>query len=237
MENRDFGERVAAVKRELRSRSTDGVERRTQTSTLEVRASDEGWQIVGHGIVYNSLSENLGGFREMVSPGAADAVLASGPDVRGLLNHNPDLVLGRTIAGTMTLTSDATGVRYVIDPPDTSYARDLRVSLERGDITQSSFAFRIARGGEEWEEDDESGLLIRTITKFSGLYDMSPVTYPAYPAADSGLQKNSAPPVERDDDEPAEAAHQDGDEGTRQAEKVLSRNYVARDLAARARLL
>ena len=227
METRVFGELVAAAKREIRSRSTDGVERRTFPTLLEARATATGWQIVGHGIVYNALSENLGGFREQVAEGAATDVLASNPDVRGLINHNPDLLLGRTLAGTMTLEDDLpVGLRYIIDPPDVSYANDLHVSMDRGDINQSSFAFRIARGGDIWEEDEESGLLIRTIIKFSGLYDMSPVTYPAYPTTDSGVAsfnfeeadrtvevpdapEEPAPTEQRTDDEPAEAARPD----------------------------
>jgi uncharacterized protein len=221
-----LGDRIAAAKREIRSNSIDGVERRTFTTLLEVRATATGWQIVGHGIVYNVLSDNLGGFREVVAEGAATDVLASNPDVRGLFNHNPDLVLGRTLAGTMALEDDPpVGLRYIIDPPNVSYANDLRVSMDRGDVNQSSFAFRVARGGDTWEEDPDSGLLIRTIIKFSGLYDMSPVTYPAYPTTDSGVVSRdlpahgpeTAPAPERTDDEPAEAARPDGESEVQQA--------------------
>jgi HK97 family phage prohead protease len=251
METADLGTRIAAAKREIRSRSTDGVERRTFSTLLEVRATVTGWQIVGHGIVYNVLSENLGGFREMVAEGAATDVLASNPDVRGLINHNPDLLLGRTTAGTMTLEDDPpTGLRYIIDPPDVSYANDLHVSMDRGDINQSSFAFRIARGGDIWEEDEETGLLIRTIIKFSGLYDMSPVTYPAYPTTDSGVASHQpsahepelapegelvvpVPTVERTDDEPAEAARPDGDGEDQQAGEPVARNERAERLRIR----
>ena len=235
MNPEEFGVRVAAAKREIRGRSLDGIERRMVTSTIEVRDGDAGRQIVGYGYVFNSLSENLGGFREVIAPGAGADVLAGTPDIRGLFNHNPDLVLGRTTAGTMSVEEDDTGSRYLIDAPDTSYARDLLVSLERGDVNQSSFAFRIARGGDVWDEDPESGLLLRTITKFSGLYDMSPVTYPAYPETSSGVR--TAPDVERVDDEPAGQRVHDGDIEERQADKGLSLSFVRRDLAARERLL
>lgn len=175
---------------------------------------------MGHGIVYNSLSENLGGFREKVAEGAAEGLLDD-PEIAGLFNHDSNLVLGRVGAGTMVLEDNPpTGVRYTIDPPDTSYANDLRVLMDRKDVYQSSFAFRIARHGDEWEEDEETGVLIRTIIKFSRLYDMSPVTYPAYPAADSGAASISpgeveppevpVSPDERNDDVPAEAARLDG---------------------------
>jgi HK97 family phage prohead protease len=162
----------------------------------------------------------------MIAEGAADGLLDD-PEIAGLFNHNPDLVLGRVGAGTMALEDNPPrGVRYLIDAPDTTLGNDLRVLMERGDVYQSSFAFRIARGGDTWEEDPESGLLIRTIIKFSRLFDMSPVTYPAYPSADSGVaslptsaedEPDSAPPVERTDDEPAEAARPDGDGEDQQA--------------------
>lgn len=190
--------RIAAVKREIRKRSYDGIERRTISAPVEVRAEGDSRKIAGYGYVFNSLSENLGGFREVIAPGAGAQVIAKGPDVRGLFNHNPDLILGRTTSGTMRIGEDEKGGWYEIDPPDTSYANDLMVSLERGDVTQSSFAFRVARGGEEWDED-ENGVLIRTITKFSDLFDQSPVTYPAYEAATSGVRTVDLADEERDD--------------------------------------
>lgn len=191
-----FEKRVADAKREIRARSIDGVERLTLPATVESRELPSGaWRIIGHGIVYNSLSEDLGGFREQIKPGAATKILASMPDVRGLFNHDPNLVLGRTTNGTMRLDDSTHGLAYTITPPDTSYANDLRVLLARGDITQSSFAFRVGSGGSTWEEDPESDGLIRTVHEFSGLYDMSPVTYPAYTLTDAGA--SSSAPGER----------------------------------------
>lgn len=194
----DFEQRVQAAKRHVRANAWDGIERSTVTTTLEVRESASGWQIAGRGIVYDKLSENLGGYREIIKPGAATSVLASEPDIRGLFNHDPNLILGRTTAGTMTVTEVDGGVDYVIDAPDTSYAANLRTSLERGDVTQSSFAFRIAAGGAEWTEDPETGGLIRVVTEFSGLYDMSPVVYPAYPDTVSGARAVSLAEAERE---------------------------------------
>lgn len=211
--------RIAVAKREIRDRSLDGIERRSVSGLVEARVSDSNpsqWQISGYGLVYNSWSEDLGGFKEMIAPGAADEVLAANPDIRGLINHNPDLLLGRTTAGTMRVSGDQHGVAYLIDAPDVSYANDLRVSLERGDITQSSFAFRVAQGGATWVEDPESDLLLRTITKFSGLYDMSPVTYPAYPATYSGIA-SFAPGGERNGDGPAGERTEDGADEETQA--------------------
>jgi len=150
--------------------------RETRLGTIELRDDDGEQRISGYAAVFNTLSENLGGFREQIAPGAFDPVMDN--DVRALFNHEPHLILGRTTADTLQLSLDDTGLRYTIDPPDTQYARDLVKSIERRDVTQSSFAFRVQ--DDNWDEDDD-GRLIRTIREFKRLYDISPVTYPAYP--------------------------------------------------------
>lgn len=165
----------------------------------EVRASAEGEpaKIKGYGAVFNSQSENLGWsteLREEIDAHAFDGVLATNPDVRGLFNHDSNFVLGRTTAGTMRLSVDARGLAYEIDPPDTQFARDLMVSMRRGDITGSSFAFTVKR--DQWT-DNPDGSISRRILEFDELLDVSPVTYPAYPA--TSAQARSLPsscPVE-----------------------------------------
>lgn len=144
----------------------------------EVRAEkrEDKTIVRGYAAKFDSLSENLGGFREIIAPGAFDDVLNN--DVRALINHDSSLILGRTTAGTLRLSVDATGLQYEYDSPDTSYARDLLVSLERGDVDQSSFQFFVEK--DDWNEDAE-GRLIRTIQKVSRLLDVAPVTFPAYP--------------------------------------------------------
>lgn len=139
---------------------------------------DGNLKVVGHASVYNRLSENLGGFREIIAPGAFDEVLEN--DVRALINHDSNLILARTTSGTLKLSVDEKGLRYEFDMPETSYGKDLAVSMERGDITQSSFAFTVEE--DKWETKDGEDL--RTITKVKRLFDVSPVTYPAYPDAD-----------------------------------------------------
>ena len=151
-------------------------QRESRLGTIELREDDGEQRISGYAAVFNKLSENLGGFREQIQPGAFDKVM--GDDVRALFNHEPHLILGRTTADTLQLEIDDHGLRYRIDPPDTQYARDLVKSIERKDVTQSSFAFWVE--DDSWDEDDD-GRLIRTIKQFRRLYDISPVTYPAYP--------------------------------------------------------
>ncbi|MDE9475550.1 HK97 family phage prohead protease, partial [Xenorhabdus bovienii] len=140
--------------------------------------------------VFNSRSEPLWGFREIIKPGAFDEVLND--DVRGLFNHDPNFILGRSAAGTLTVSVDERGLQYTIQAPDTQTIRDLVLApMQRGDITQSSFAFRVARDGEHWFEDEE-GIVIREISRFSRLFDVSPVTYPAYQEADSAVRSLQA---------------------------------------------
>lgn len=141
--------------------------------------------IYGHAAVFNQLSEDLGGFREQIAPGAfAEAIQAD--DVRALFNHNPDYVLGRSVAKTLRLAEDSRGLAIEIDPPETQIARDLMTSMERGDITQMSFGFSVRPNGQNWAKDDE-GRVIRTLTKVR-LFDVSPVTYPAYPQTDVAMR-------------------------------------------------
>jgi len=136
--------------------------------------------VIGHAAVFNSLSEDLGGFREKIQPGAFDEVLDN--DVRAYFNHDPNYLLGRTSAGTLRLSVDNEGLRYELDVPNTSAGRDLKENMRLGNITQSSFAFTIGKDGDSWERS-ENGADIRVINKVNRLYDVSPVSLPAYPSA------------------------------------------------------
>ncbi len=146
---------------------------------IETRMEEgETMNVVGHASVYNTMSEDLGGFREIIAPGAFDDVLEN--DVRALINHDGNLILARTTSGTLKLSTDEKGLKYEFDMPQTSYGKDLAISMKRGDVTQSSFAFTVEN--DNWETKD--GMDVRTITKVKRLFDVSPVTYPAYPDAD-----------------------------------------------------
>lgn len=150
------------------------------------RRDGEPAKLVGISPPWDSLSVDLGGFREKFSPSAFDGLVDRHPndprgkiDVPFLFNHDPSLITGRTSNGRLAITKEPRGLGYVHDPLLTSTGRDLVMMVEDRTITGASFAFTVADGGEIWAED-ERGNVIRTVTKASGLYDISAVTSPAY---------------------------------------------------------
>lgn len=171
-------------------------ERRTLAQPVEVRQDGERPRLSGYAAVFSDETEIAGLFREQIVPGAfADAV--GRDDVRALFNHDANFVLGRTLAGTLTLSEDARGLRYDVEPPDTQWARDLMVSVSRGDVSQSSFAFEVVE--ESWDYSQKGEMPLRTI-KAVRLYDVSPVTYPAYASTTvSARSKEAAALVPVDD--------------------------------------
>ena len=169
---------------------TQQTERRYVIGSVRAETPDSGpARIIGSAAVFNMRSENLGGFREIIKPGAFDGVL--GDDVRALFNHDPNYILGRTASNTLRLSVDDTGLLYDIEAPDTQTVRDMILApLKRGDVTQSSFQFTVARDGDYWYQDEE-GIVVREVTRIARLFDVGPVTLPAYPdtnAASRGLQ-------------------------------------------------
>lgn len=158
-------------------------ERRTSTVDMELRAAGEGAPpvIFGYAAVFNQLSEDLGGFRERIAPGAFTKAL--GDDVRALFNHDPNIVLGRTRSKTLRISEDQKGLAIEIDPPATPAAASLIESLRRGDISQMSFGFQTVN--DQWEMVD--GAMVRTLMEVR-LFDVSPVTYPAYPQTEAALR-------------------------------------------------
>lgn len=156
------------------------VERRAM-GPVELRAAADGKpaQLVGYAAVFNSRSEDLGGFREIIMPGAFDRALSEGHDVRALVNHNPDKMLGRTSSKTARLAIDSKGLGVEIDVPDTQDGRDTLTLVHRGDLSQMSFAFRTL--ADQWRT--EEGEPLRELLDLQ-LYDVSVVAYPAYPATE-----------------------------------------------------
>lgn len=154
----------------------------------ELRAKKGVNGIEGHAAVFNELSQDLGGFRERVMPGAFADDLAAKPDVRALFNHDPNIIFGRTTSGTLRLQEDSLGLKFDCDMPDTQHARDVQTSIARGDISQCSFGFFVV--SQKWSEEpdpaDQSGqrkMLIRELHKVK-TFDVSPVTFPAYTGTD-----------------------------------------------------
>ena len=153
-------------------------ETRIVEADFEVRSEGDSTVIEGHAAVFERESQDLGGFVENVAPGAFASTL--GDDVRALINHDPNLVLGRTSAGTLALSEDSTGLLFRNTLPGTSYARDLAISLQRGDISQCSFSFAVNE--EEWSYNSQE-FPLRTLRSVK-LFDVGPVTFPAYTATD-----------------------------------------------------
>jgi HK97 family phage prohead protease len=152
-----------------------------------VREEGKPTRLRGHAAVFGEYSEDLGGFREVIQKGAfARAVRED--DVRALWNHESAMVLGRNTAGTLRLEEDDVGLLVEIDLPDTQAGRDALVSVERGDVSQMSFGFLL----RDWAKDqkwgkDAEGDLVRTLLEVE-LFDVSPVTYPAYPQTDVAVR-------------------------------------------------
>jgi hypothetical protein len=167
----------------------DGAEVRSLNEIVEQRAYDgelkaalEGRTVEGYASVFNSMSEDLGGFREIILPGAFSEVLDN--DVRALYNHDSNYLLARTTSGTLELKEDDKGLYYRFEMPNTSYGNDMLELFRRGDLSQSSFGFTVEKDSWRMEE----GQHVRYIERVGSLFDVSPVVYPAYTAASSGLR-------------------------------------------------
>lgn len=145
---------------------------------IELRVTDDDTpKITGYAAKFGKWSVDLGGFKERIRKGAFDEALKDG-DVRALKNHDASLLLGRTTSGTLKLDTNSVGLRMEIDPPDTNTGRDTVTEIKRKDITGCSFSFTTAEDDWKYLED---GSVERTIIKIGELFDVGPVTYPAYP--------------------------------------------------------
>lgn len=181
-------------------------------STLETREENGERIIEGYAALYDT-ETNIGPFKESISRGAFDNVLDN--DVRALINHDPSLVLGRTSSGTLELTTDDVGLKYRVKLGNQQYATDLYESIQRGDISQSSFAFTIK--DQTWSEDRSS----RSVDEVAQLLDVSPVTYPAY---------KEATVVARDEEEPTKEIRTAEAKPSAKIKKVKSKNMNLNEL-------
>jgi len=159
---------------------------------FEIRAAgeDDGKTLAGYAAVFDSLSVEIWGFREKIAAGAfADSLAVD--DIRSLWNHDTNWVLGRTVNGTLTLREDEQGLAFELTPPDTQMGRDALVSIRRGDVNQMSFGFATLE--DKWDID-ENEQYIRTLLRVK-LYEISPVTFPAYTATSVGVRSGETDPV------------------------------------------
>jgi HK97 family phage prohead protease len=145
--------------------------------TFEVREDSDGMHLEGYAAVFNSRSENLGGFTETIQPGAFRSSLRSRNDIKLLWNHDSGAVLGSTRAGTLALTEDDRGLRVSATLPNTTHGRDASELIRRGDVTAFSFGFSLpTRGGDTWSDDGTERVL-----KSVRLHEVSLVAFHAYP--------------------------------------------------------
>lgn len=143
-----------------------------------IKAVDDEKMIVeGYALRFNTLSNDLGGFVETISPEALKEADLS--DVRCLIDHDSSKVLGRTTSETLELKIDEEGLYFRTQLPNTTYAKDLYENIRLGNINQCSFGFILDEDGDEFEKR-EDGLFKRTLRKIKSLFDVSIVTYPAY---------------------------------------------------------
>lgn len=142
--------------------------------------------IVGHAAVFNQRSEDLGGWFEVIVPGAFDRALES-DDVRALVDHDPSKIIGRIKAKTLELRADDVGLFSTIKPPDTVPGRDIMTSIRRGDVDSMSFSFTVDEDGQEIVFLDD-GTMIRKVFNVTRLFDVSPVSFPAYVDTDVSVR-------------------------------------------------
>ena len=158
---------------------------------IELKDEPESRHIEGYGSVFNERSLDLGGFVEMIAPGAFDGVIERS-DVKCYLDHNPEkgiLARSRNGKGSLSLVVDEKGLQYSFDAPKTNLGDEVVEGLKRGDYSQSSFAFTV--DDEVWTKEAD-GTYLRTITKIGGLYDVSIVANPAYEGTSVALRSLDA---------------------------------------------
>jgi HK97 family phage prohead protease len=153
-----------------------------KTNTFEIRSGGNlravsPGKLTGYAAVYGSLSQDLGGFVEVIRPGAFTRSLSGNDGIRALYEHDAHKLLGNTRSGTLKLTEDAHGLAFELSLPSTSYATDLGVLVERGDIAGCSFGFTVPAGGDAWEM--RAGQLTRDLIAVD-LQEITITSNPAY---------------------------------------------------------
>lgn len=184
------------------------MERRSFEAKLELREAGEGAgrTLTGYAAVFDAWSEDLGGFRERLEPGAFRT--ATSGDVRALWNHDPAFVLGRTTNGTLRLEEDAHGLRVEIDPPESPLYAGFLENVRRGDVTQMSFGFSVVADEKSYGPNGERQRVLKEVR----LYEVSPVTFPAYAQTEVNLREWPGREAEEDSAGDADSATVDVEE-------------------------
>ncbi len=162
------------------------LKREVRTIATEIRINteeNEPLKIVGYSALFNNLSENLGGFREKIKPGAFANALKNS-DVRGLFNHDNNIIFAR-LGVNLTLREDKNGLYMEATEVDTPNFRSVAADVTAGLVTGQSFSFTVE--ADEWKTDKEQGE-IRTISEIKELFDVGPVVYPAYTDTSAALR-------------------------------------------------
>lgn len=192
---------------------------------VELRAVDgaEGKTIIqGHAAVFDQYSDDLGGFREIIRKGAFSKTIQES-DVAALWNHDSSLVLGRKSNDTLKLTEDETGLAIEFEPPDTQWGRDAVTLIRRKDVYQMSFAFSTVK--DKWIS--ENNITTRELLEVK-LYDISPVTYPAYPQTDVNVRGMVVDPFTEESTEPYEPGQGSHSDEKANAETARMQNILRR---------
>ena len=166
---------------------------------IEIRSDEEKDNELyaeGYALVFNSWSEDLGGFVETIEPSALEGSDLS--DVRALFNHNADKVLARSSAGTLDLETDEKGLKFRFKIPNTSYGKDIAENLKNGNIDQCSFGFVLDDNGDSFDFDEKRSIYQRTLKKIKSVMDISLVTYPAYSSTSAAPALRSIDKIENE---------------------------------------
>lgn len=165
------------------------IERRFASEGMELRKDgDKPKMVVGYACRFENRYDLGMSMTEQIDRRTFEGMDVTASDCVCLFNHDENVVLGRTSAGTLRLSVDEKGLRYECDLPDSPNGHNVGEAIARGDIKASSWAFTVAE--DEWKKD--GGKNHRTITKIKKLYDVSPVTYPANPATDVAARSLAA---------------------------------------------
>jgi len=187
---RDADREPAALRAEERSLERERRFLPVDNSSIRIERNESGeTKIVGYAAKFEKLSHSLGAFREVIRPGFFRRALEQQGDIFALFNHDDNYILGERNAGTLRLIEDSVGLRYEIVSSNTQTVRDMVLTpIERGEIKGSSFGFSVSNDGYEWDQSGQEMTRVLLDSGCSRLYDVGPVTFPAYPDTNAAVR-------------------------------------------------